>query len=204
MAIDIATLTTPLAIGGITGLMIVLLVLKNFTAKLKLKISVAAFLSAAIVAILYYFLQNIVAGVMLGTLWSMTWLFVIAEYGVKNIPNLNLKNEPLGLIEDNSSSLAGLLIAAIAFILGISATLFKNPADKFSLVAFAAPPLISAISMAICTYFATKYYMTDNAKTKQYYVKRSLIWWDIGQTIFIATTLTMIIFVGMSIEKIIA
>ncbi|MFH0889996.1 MAG: hypothetical protein V1836_02520 [Candidatus Aenigmatarchaeota archaeon] len=200
---DMTNLIAPLAIGGITGLMIVLLVLKNFAAKLKLKITIAAFLSAAIVAMVYYVLQNIVTGVILGTSWALAWLFIIAEYGIKTIPNMNLKNDPLELIEENASNLAGLLIAAIAFILGISATLFKNPGDKFNLVAFAAPPLISAISMGICTYFATKYSMTNDFKTKQYYLKRSLIWWDIGQTIFIATTLTMIIFVGMSIEKII-
>lgn len=204
MAINLETLMAPLAIGAMTGILVIFLVLKNFTMRLKLEIACAGTASAAVVAVLYYISQNIAVGVILGTSWAMLCLYFIAERGTKTIPNMSAKAEPLELLEENSGNLAAVLIAVIAFILGVASTLFKSPGDKFNLVAFSAPPLISSISMAICMYFATKYHMTNDAKTKQYYMKRSLIWWDIGQTIFIATVITMVLFVGMSIEKIIA
>ncbi len=204
MAINLENLMAPLLVGAMTGILVVFLVLKNFTMRLKLGIACAGAVSAAAVAALYYVSQNIAVGVVLGTLWAMLWLYFIAERGTRMIPNISAKAEPLELLEENAGNLAAVLIAAIAFILGVAATLFKSPGDKFNLVAFSAPPLISSISMAICMYFATKYRMTTDAKAKQYHMKRSLIWWDIGQTIFIATTITMILFVAMSIEKIIA
>ncbi len=204
MAINLENLMVPLAVGAMTGVLVVSLVLKNFTMRIKLEIACAGAVSAAVVAVLYYASQNIAVGVVLGTSWAMLCLYFIAERVTKTIPNMNAKAEPLELLEENAGNLAAVLIAVIAFILGVASTLFKNPGDKFNLVAFSAPPLISSISMAVCMYFATKYRMTNNAKEKQYYMKRSLVWWDIGQTIFIATTITMILFVAMSIEKVVA
>ncbi len=203
MAIDITNLIAPLTIGALTGFLVVFLVLKKFSMESKLKIAGGGLLSALAVAALYLVSQNIVVGVVIGTAWALFWLYVIAEEGGKKIPDMDLKTEPLEMVEENSGNMAALLIAAMAFILGTASAFFKSPADKFNIVAFAAPPLVASLSMAICTYYATKYGMIKDNKSKQYYLKKSLIWWDIGQTIFIATTITMAIFVAMTIERII-
>ncbi len=204
MAIDITNLIAPLAIGGFTGFLIVFLVLKNFPMRVKIKIAIGGFLSALVVAALYFVSQNIVVGVILGVSWAFACLYYTAEYSSKNMPDVDFAQNPLQIAPVNAASLSALMLAVIVFILGAASNFFKNPSDKLSLVAFAAPPLLGAISFVICTYFATKYGLSRDMESKQHYVKRALMWWDIGQTILIATMASITLFVALMIDKIIA
>lgn len=204
MAIDIASLMAPSAIGAITGFLVVFLVLNKFPMPFRLKIAGGGLLSALVVAALYFISQSIIVGVVLGTSWAFAWLWVIAGYGAKNMPDINLGADPLEMVEQSAGNLAGLMLAIIVFVLGAASTLFDKPADKFTLIAFSAPPLIASLALAVSVYFATKYGISKGVAEKQYNVKKSLTWWDIGQTIFIATIIAIVIFVAMMIEKIVA
>lgn len=204
MAIDMASLMAPSAIGAVTGFLVVFLVLNKFPMQFKLKIAAGGFLSALAVAALYFVSQSIIVGVVLGTSWAFIWLYVIAGYGAKNMPDIDIGADPLEMVEQGAGTLAGLMIAIIVFMLGAASSLFNNPADKFTLIAFSAPPLVASLAFAVSTYFSSKYGVSKDVAEKQYSAKKSLAWWDIGQTIFIATIIAIVIFVAMMIEKIVA
>ncbi|MFH1105735.1 MAG: hypothetical protein V1731_00815 [Candidatus Aenigmatarchaeota archaeon] len=204
MAIDMVSLAAPAAIGATTGFLVVFLVLKKFPMMFKLKIAIGGFLSALIVAALYFISQSIIVGVVIGTAWAFMCLWVIAGYGAKNMPDIELDADPLEMVEQSAGNLAGMMLAIIVFVLGAASTLFDKSSDKFTLIAFSAPPLVASLALAVSVYFATKYGVSKGESEKQYNAKKSLTWWDIGQTIFIATIIAIIIFVAMMIEKIVA
>ncbi|MFH0889995.1 MAG: hypothetical protein V1836_02515 [Candidatus Aenigmatarchaeota archaeon] len=204
MAINLPDLIVPSSIGATTGMLIVFLVLKNLSLGLKLKLAGGGFATAMVVAALYYAFQNIIFGVVIGTLWAFGWLVIIADQYSKTMKDFEPLENPLKMTANTVASMSAMMLTIIVFILGSAATIFPQSSSKFSLVAFSAPPLIGAISFIMCSYFTTKFELETEPYAKQQSLKKVVAWWTIGQTILISTIVSVSFFVAFVVETIVA
>ncbi len=204
MAITLVDLAIPSLVGASTGLLIVFLVLKNFSPSFKIKIAGGGFLTALAVAALYYVSQSMLVGVLVGTAWAFGWLFVVAEKYSKDMPDREPLENPFNMKPHESAGMSAMMLTIIVFVLGSAASVFAHSSNKISVIGFSAPPLLGAISFVMCSYFITRFDLETDSVAKQLYLKKLIAWWTIGQTILISTIIAISFFVAVAIEAIVA
>lgn len=204
VTIELTDLAIPAIVGASTGLLIVILVLKNFSNSFKIKVAVAGFLTLMPVLAAIYVLQSMTVGVILGTLWAFIWLVIIAEKYTKDMPDFNTLVNPFNMKPHESASMSALMIAVIVFILGSAASIFAHSSMKISIIGFTAPPLLGALSFITCAYFITKFDLETEPQAKQHYLKELVSWWNIGITIMISTIIGISFFLAVATQTIIA
>ena len=205
VVITLTDVIFPFIIASFSGLMVFFFILKDFPSSFKMKIFASAFVTLVLIATAFFFTQSLLVGVILVISWAVGWLIVIANYGADTVlPDFESDENPVK-IASSSTTMSGLMLTIVVFILGSVASVLSNSVYKITMVAFAVPPLIGAMSFVMCTFFLTKLELSpsSDAFEKQRNIKKVVMWWRIGQTIQMSTLISIAFFVAVAISTII-